>query len=54
MIGKIVALADAYDGITTRKPLKQESSSYDAMRILVSEANNYDPSLLKLFVSMLT
>lgn len=54
MIGKIVALADAYDGITTRKPLKQGSTPYDAMKIFISEANNYDPSLLKLFVNMLT
>lgn len=54
MIGKIVALADAYDGITNRTPLKQGNTPYDAMKIFVSEASNYDPSLLKLFVSMLT
>jgi HD-GYP domain-containing protein (c-di-GMP phosphodiesterase class II) len=53
LYGRITAICDCYDSITTKKPFKEPISSFDAMALLTKEADNYDPVLIKLFIRMM-
>jgi HD-GYP domain-containing protein (c-di-GMP phosphodiesterase class II) len=53
LYGRITAICDCYDSITTKKPFKEPISSFEAMALLTKEADNYDPALIKLFIGMM-
>jgi HD-GYP domain-containing protein (c-di-GMP phosphodiesterase class II) len=54
LFSKIVALADAYDAMTTRRPFRREIRPDKALAVLMQgRGKAYDPSLTKAFVAML-
>ncbi len=54
LFSKIVALADAYDAMTTRRPFRREIRPDKALAVLMQgRGKAYDPSLTKTFVAML-
>ncbi|MEN2985560.1 MAG: HD-GYP domain-containing protein [Thermodesulfovibrionaceae bacterium] len=53
IFGRIAAIADCYDALTTRRPYKPPLTPFFALSILVKEKSNYDSELLKLFIKML-
>ena len=52
--GRITAICDCYDAVTTKKPFKESMSSVEAMALFAREAENYDPTLIKIFVNMMS
>jgi putative nucleotidyltransferase with HDIG domain len=53
LYGRITAICDCFDSVTTKKPFKEPISSLEAMGLLTKEAENYDPALIKLFIGMM-
>ncbi|TLM76275.1 MAG: HD-GYP domain-containing protein [Actinobacteria bacterium] len=54
LFSKIVALCDAYDAMTTRRPFRREIRPDKALAVLMQgRGKAYDPSLTKAFVQML-
>jgi len=53
LYGKITAIADCYDSLTTRNPYKYSLSPFSALNILVKETENYDRELLETFIKLL-
>jgi len=53
LCGRITAICDCYDSVTTKKPFKEPISSFEAMALLTKEADNYDPSLIRSFIGMM-
>lgn len=53
LFGKITAIADCYDALTTQRPYKKAFTPYLALSIIVKETGDYDPDLLKTFIKML-
>lgn len=53
LFGRITAIADCYDALTTRKPFKPPLTPYFALSIIIREKGDYDPELLKAFIKML-
>lgn len=53
LFGRITAIADCYDALTTRRPYKPPLTPYFALSIIVKEKSDYDPELLKTFIKML-
>jgi HD-GYP domain-containing protein (c-di-GMP phosphodiesterase class II) len=53
LFGRIVAIADCYDALTTTRPYRQSLSPFAALEIISKETGNYDPDLLKVFIIML-
>jgi HD-GYP domain-containing protein (c-di-GMP phosphodiesterase class II) len=53
LYGRITAICDCYDSVTTKKPFKEPISSFEAMAMLTKEADNYDPSLIRSFIGMM-
>jgi HD-GYP domain-containing protein (c-di-GMP phosphodiesterase class II) len=54
LFSKIVALCDAYDAMTTRRPFRREIRPDKALAVLMQgRGKAYDPSLTKAFVAML-
>lgn len=53
LFGRITAIADCYDALTTRRPYKPPLTPFFALSIIVKEKTDYDPALLKLFIKML-
>ncbi|MBN2655172.1 MAG: HD-GYP domain-containing protein [Nitrospirae bacterium] len=51
--GRITAIADCYDALTTNRPYKQAVSPFNALSIIAKETGNYDPELLRAFIKML-
>ncbi|MCX8034282.1 MAG: HD domain-containing protein [Thermodesulfovibrio sp.] len=51
--GKIIAIADAYEMLTTPKAMKYPLTPYNALMILVQDKGCYDKSLLQTFIKML-
>ncbi len=51
--GRILALADTYDALTTQRPYKVAHTPFEALSIIVNECEQYDPDLLKTFIKML-
>lgn len=52
--GKITAIADAYDLLTTNRPYRANMTPFHALTVIAKEAKNYDPEILKLFIKILT
>jgi putative nucleotidyltransferase with HDIG domain len=53
LFGRISAIADCYDALTTRRPYKPAFSPFYALTLVAKETGDYDPDLLKEFVKML-
>jgi HD-GYP domain-containing protein (c-di-GMP phosphodiesterase class II) len=51
--GRIAAIADCYDALTTQRPYKNAFSPFEALNIMLKETENYDQELLKTFIKML-
>lgn len=47
---RILAVADVYDALTARRPYKEPMSTEKAISIMVSDAGQFEPQLLQLFV----
>jgi len=53
LFGRISAIADCYDALTTRRPYKIALSPFAALSLISKEPGDYDPDLLKVFIKML-
>lgn len=53
IFGKISAIADCYDALTTHRPYKSILTPFNALSIIVRETDDYDHELLKVFIKML-
>jgi putative nucleotidyltransferase with HDIG domain len=53
LFGRITAIADCYDALTTQRPYKPAFSPFYALSIVAKETGDYDPDLLKTFIKML-
>ena len=51
--GRMAAIADCYDALTTQRPYKPAFTPFHALSIISKETGDYDPDLLKLFIKML-
>ncbi|MEO5356365.1 MAG: DUF3391 domain-containing protein [Nitrospirae bacterium YQR-1] len=51
--GKVVAMADVYDALTTARPYKKAFSSFEALSIIRSQIDDYDKEIFLSFVKML-
>jgi HD-GYP domain-containing protein (c-di-GMP phosphodiesterase class II) len=54
LTSRIVALADVYDAVTSRRSYSEARPQYDAMEILAKGAGTaFDPALVRMFVQMM-
>lgn len=53
LFGRISAIADCYDALTTRRPYKPAFTPFFALSIVSKETGDYDPELLRAFIKML-
>jgi HD-GYP domain-containing protein (c-di-GMP phosphodiesterase class II) len=53
LFGKITSIVDCYDALTTARPYRTALAPYQALSLITSETRDYDPELLKIFVTML-
>ncbi|HMK60340.1 MAG TPA: HD-GYP domain-containing protein [Dissulfurispiraceae bacterium] len=53
LFGRIAAIADCYDALTTARPYKPAFTPFYALANISKETGNYDPDLLKVFIKML-
>ncbi len=51
--GKITAIADCYDALTTQRPYKPAQTPFEALSVIVNDCEHYDPEYLKAFIKML-
>lgn len=53
LFGRIAAIADCYDALTTQRPYKPAFTPFYALSVIAKETGDYDPDLLKIFIKML-
>ncbi len=53
LFGRITAIADCYDALTTSRPYKPPFTPFYALSVVAKETGDYDPELLKVFIKML-
>lgn len=53
LFGRITAIADSYDALTTNRPFRTANTPFYALSILAKEKGDFDPDLLKAFIKML-
>src|SRR5208337_1484245 len=53
LFGRICAIADCYDALTTQRPYRTAFSPFAALSVIAKESGDYDASLLKIFIKML-
>jgi HD-GYP domain-containing protein (c-di-GMP phosphodiesterase class II) len=53
LFGRITAIADCYDAMTTTRPYRQALTPFYALATIAKETSNYDPELLRVFIKML-
>jgi HD-GYP domain-containing protein (c-di-GMP phosphodiesterase class II) len=53
LYGRIGAIVDFYDALTTERPYKKAFSPFDAFKLLSKFQDDYDKSLIKKFIVML-
>ena len=53
LFGRISAISDCYDAITTQRSYKPAFTPFHALSIIVNETGHYDPELLSIFIKML-
>ncbi len=52
LFGRITAIADCYDALTTARPYKPAFTPFYALATISKETGNYDPDILKVFIKM--
>ncbi len=53
--GKITAIADTYDALSSERPYKKAKSAYDSLRIMKNEMSAFfDEQLFERFVKLFT
>ncbi|MFO0754713.1 MAG: HD domain-containing protein [Thermodesulfovibrionales bacterium] len=52
LFGRIAAVADAYDLLTTCRPFREAQTSFQAFSVLARESKLYDPEVLKIFIKL--
>lgn len=53
LFGKITAIADCYDALTTERPYKPAMTPFQALNMILHETGSYDHKLLRIFIQML-
>lgn len=53
LYGRITAIADCYDALTTQRPYKNAFTPFQALDIIVKQKEHYDNELLIIFIKML-
>ncbi|MFA6149233.1 MAG: HD-GYP domain-containing protein [bacterium] len=53
LFGRIAAIADCYDAMTTRRPYQRAYTPYEALFQITKEVDNYDRNVLETFIRML-
>lgn len=53
LFGRITAIADCYDALTTQRPYKPAFTPYYALSVIAKDTGDYDPEILKIFIKML-
>ncbi len=53
LFGRITAIADCYDALTTSRPYRVANTPFYALSIIAKETGDFDPALLKIFIKML-
>ena len=53
LFGRICAISDCYDALTTRRPYKPAFKPFQALSVVAQETGSYDPELLRTFIRML-
>lgn len=53
LFGRITAIADCYDAMTTQRVYKPAFTPFHALSIMVNEKESFDPELLAAFIKML-
>jgi len=53
LYGRVCAVADCYDAMTTRRPYQEASTPYAALLQITKEGENYDRDVLETFIRML-
>jgi HD-GYP domain-containing protein (c-di-GMP phosphodiesterase class II) len=53
LFGRITAIADCYDAMTTTRPYRQALTPFYALATIAKETGNYDPEILRVFIKML-
>src|SRR5208283_4690300 len=53
LFGRISAIADCYDALTTRRPYKVAYKPFPALKIIAKDTGDYDGELLRTFVKMI-
>lgn len=51
--GRITAIADCFDALTTRRPFKTALAPFAALSVIAEETENYDHEFLKIFIRTL-
>lgn len=51
--GRITAIIDCYDALTTERPYKKALTPYQALSMIISEKGSYDQKLVEIFIKML-
>ena len=50
LAARIVAIADVYDALTSRRPYKEAYTHEESVRIMKEEASRFDPEIFKVFI----
>ena len=53
LFGRIAAIADCYDAMTTRRPYQRAHTPYEALLQITKEVENYDRDVIETFIRML-
>jgi len=53
LFGKITAIADAYDLMTTNRPYRANMTPFQSLTVFAKEVKDYDPEILKAFIKIL-
>lgn len=53
IFGRITAIADCYDALTTSRPYKAAYSPFRALALISNQTVDYDPDIMKIFIKML-
>jgi HD-GYP domain-containing protein (c-di-GMP phosphodiesterase class II) len=53
IFGKITAIADCYDALTSSRPFREAYNAFEALKLIREEKVNYDLNLLTAFIKML-
>ncbi|MCP4131380.1 MAG: response regulator [bacterium] len=51
LVARIIAIADVYDALTTKRPYKEAYSHERAIEVMKKEASRFDPVLFEIFCS---